>query len=515
MADGDIHPFARKRKPRSIYVARAEADFVKIGITASPLKRLNAVRNGTHASISIAYVASVTGDAGVLERDVHAALKQHRISGEWFKVTSDKAVDAILAAANKLGYPLETTAPDLGPKRNSKHLTANQIERAGPGRYGDGRGLSLIVASADSKKWIYRFTWNHKPTEMGLGSALAVTLKEARENAHDARRLVAQGINPIIARREGRKPKVLTPTFGKCALELIAAKRSEWRSAVHREQWRVTLETFCAPIWNTPVDAIDTAAALGVLQPVWQKTPETASRLRGRIEAVLDAARAKGHIAPNEANPARWKGHLDHLLAKRTRLSRGHHAAMAYKDVPAFIDALSDSPQALALEFLILTAARLGEVLGARWAEIDLAAKVWTIPGARMKAGREHRVPLTGRAVEILERLSEVKCSQFVFPGRHGPLSRSAVVEIVPPGATIHDFRSSFRDWCGNETSVPREIAEQALAHATGDSTERAYRRGDALEKRRLLMDAWAQFCGGATAGNVIQYRRQAATNNS
>jgi integrase len=249
------------------------------------------------------------------------------------------------------------------------------------------------------------------------------------------------------------------------------------------------------------------------LQPVWQATPETASRLRGRIEAVLDAARARGFISANEANPARWKGHLDHLLPKRSQLSRGHHAAMPYAEVPAFIGKLQEqqSVAALALEFAILTAARWGEVQGAGWSEIDLDAKVWTIPGARMKSGREHRVPLPERAVEIVEKMAAIRHSEFLFPGRHGSLSRPPVAELVPAGATIHGFRSSFRDWCGNETSFPREIAEQALAHATGDATERAYRRGDALAKRRALIDAWAQFIAAKSVDNVVMWRPQAA----
>lgn len=276
----------------------------------------------------------------------------------------------------------------------------------------------------------------------------------------------------------------------------------------------MTLETYCKPIWDTPVHAIDTAAVLGVLQPVWQATPETASRLRGRIAAVLDAARARGFIGANIANPARWKGHLDHLLPKRTQLSRGHHAAMPYAEVPAFVATLGNAAtmQAMALEFAILTAARWSEIRGARWSEIDMAGRVWTIPAARMKTGREHRVPLSGRTVEILEKLAETRWSDLVFPGRHGALSRSAVAELVPKEATLHGFRSSFRDWAGEETNFPREVAEGALAHATGDATERAYRRGDALEKRRALMDAWAQFCGQKSVDNVVHMRRQAAS---
>jgi integrase len=288
--------------------------------------------------------------------------------------------------------------------------------------------------------------------------------------------------------------------------------RREWRSEIHAVQWRTTIDDYCGPILDLPVDAIDTQAVLGVLQPVWGRIPETASRLRGRIEAVLNYAKASG-LRSGE-NPAAWRGHLALILPKRQKLFRGHHAAMPYGDLPEFIAKLRDteSIHALALEFLVLTAARSGEVLGAAWDEIDLDAQVWIIPASRMKAGREHRVPLSARALAILERMAEIRTGKLVFPGqrRGRPLSKSALSRLIP-GATIHGFRSSFRDWAGEETSFPREIAEQALAHAAGDATERAYRRGDALEKRRGLMDAWASFCEPAGAGNVVALIRGAA----
>ena len=257
---------------------------------------------------------------------------------------------------------------------------------------------------------------------------------------------------------------------------------------------------------------MDTEAVLGVLQPIWQTTPETASRLRGRIETVLDAARAKGHIARNEANPARWRGHLDKLLSKRQKLTRGHHAAMAFDDVPEFIGKLRERPAiaAMALEFLILTAARSGEVLGARWAEMDMVAKVWTVPAARMKAGREHRVPLAGRALAILDEAVKGRTGEFVFSGQRADKHLSGMAmemllrRMKAASVTVHGFRSSFRDWCGEATSFPREIAEAALAHVSGDATERAYRRGDALEKRRTLMEAWANYCEPTLGSNVV-----------
>ena len=350
---------------------------------------------------------------------------------------------------------------------------------------------------------------------MGLGNA-AVSLAKARDKAAEARKLVAAGVNPIEARREAERIAAGKPTFGQCADALLAAKSSEWRNEKHRAQWKMTLETYASPLWSVPVDAVDTEAVLGVLQPIWQRLPETASRLRGRIEAVLDAARARGQIARNEANPARWRGHLDKLLPKRQKLTRGHHAAMAFDDVPEFIGKLREreATAALALEFLTLTAARSGEVLGARWAEFDLEGKVWVIPAGRMKALREHRVPLSCRALAILDVFAKGKVGEFIFAGQKAgkPLSGMAMEMVLRrmkvESATVHGFRSAFRDWCGEATSFPRELAEAALAHVAGDATERAYRRGDALEKRRGLMETWAGFCEPKAGSNVLSMAR-------
>ena len=270
------------------------------------------------------------------------------------------------------------------------------------------------------------------------------------------------------------------------------------------------------PLRALPVDEIDTAAVLEILKPLWTRVPETASRLRGRIETVLDAARARGLIGPNEANPARWRGHLDKLLPKRQKLTRGHHAAMPFADVPQFMASLRerDAVAALALEFAILTAARSGEVLGARWAEIDFENAIWTVPAARMKGGRMHRVPLSRRALVILKKLHAARTGEFIFPGQRSgkPLSAMAMEMILrrmkADGATVHGFRSSFRDWCGEVSTFPREVAEAALAHVAGDDTERAYRRGDALEKRRELMEAWGAYCE-PKAGNVVSIARR------
>ncbi len=353
-------------------------------------------------------------------------------------------------------------------------LTARAAAGAKPGRYCDGRGLWLLVSPSGARKWVFRFTFAGRVTEMGLGGR-GTTLAEARKKADEARKVIAAGRNPIEARREAERLAAAKPTFGQCADALLAAKASEWRNEKHRQQWAMTLETYAAPLRSRPVDEIDTEAVLGVLQPLWRATPETASRLRGRIEAVLDAARAKGHIPRNEANPARWRGHLDKLLPKRQKLTRGHHAAMAFDDVPEFIGKLREreATAAMALEFLILTAARSGEVLGARWAEFDLESKVWTIPAARMKAGREHRVPLSSRALAILETLAKARTGDFVFPGQRRANRFPAwrwkwCLRRMKVDVTVHGFRSAFRDWCGEATSFPRELAEAALGACRG-----------------------------------------------
>jgi integrase len=323
-----------------------------------------------------------------------------------------------------------------------------------PGRHSDGGGLYLFI-SRDSKavrrRWVFRFAWQGKAREMGLGPASKVSLADARRQALAARSELAKGRDPIEARNTAKKaqnPK----TFGDCALELIAAKEAEWRNAKHRWQWRQTLESFAAPLWVMPVENVALEDILGVLKPIWLEKAETASRLRGRIEAVLDYA--KVHGLRESENPARWRGHLDKLLPKRQRLARGHHPAMPYFEIPAFMVALRqrEAIAALALEFCILTAARSGEVLGARWDEIDLAAKVWTIPAKRMKAAREHRVPLSGCAMAILEKLAEARTGAFVFPShrRGKPLSGMAMMMLLRRmnrnDVTVHGFRSAFRD---------------------------------------------------------------------
>lgn len=372
-----------------------------------------------------------------------------------------------------------------------------------PGRHSDGYGLYLIVTPARTKHYAFLYRREGRSHELGLGSVITTTLAQARQKAADCRALLAQGLDPLEARKSGAERRKNQRTFGECASQLIASKRASWRSHKYYEDWRTSLDRPCALINQLPVVAVDTAAVVQVLQPLWSTKRETATRLRGRIEATLDYAKAIG-LRSGE-NPARWRGHLDVILSKRTNLARAHHSAMAYPEVPQFVQGLraQDTLTLKALEWLILTAARLSEATGATWDEIDCDAAIWTIPAQRMKAGREHRIPLSIAAMGILRDAAEFcTSSQFIFPGRSRgrPLSGSGFRKVLPPGVTIHGFRSAFRDWCGNETNYPRELAEQSLAHAVGNAAEQAYRRGDALEKRRGLMQAWADFCASGNS---------------
>jgi integrase len=326
---------------------------------------------------------------------------------------------------------------------------------------------------------------------MGLGSATAVSLADARDAAADAMRLHQKGVNPIQERR-----KATVPTFGALADEICESLSAGFRNEKHKAQWKMTLREYASAIRSKTVDAVDTQDVLRVLKPIWLEKPETASRLRGRVERVLDAARAKGFRTGE--NPARWRGHLDNLLPKPKKLARGHHPAMPYDHVPNFMGALRErnSNTSRALAFCILTATRSSEALCARWSEIDLEKGTWVIPAERMKAKREHRVPLSTHALTILKDQRKNAEGEFVFPGRQRdkPLSNMALGMLLRrlngSDATIHGFRSSFRDWAGNETTFQREIIETALAHVVGDRTEQAYWRSDALHKRRRLMEA-------------------------
>lgn len=389
--------------------------------------------------------------------------------------------------------------------RQVNKLTARGVATlTAPGRHSDGGGLYLWVDASGAKRWLFLFRWGTVRKEMGLGGLDAVTLAEARAKASAARKLLDAGSDPIQARKDAiaaaEAGPNATPTFGEFAETLIEDIKSGFRNAKHQAQWSSSLKTHAGSLWPLRIDEVGTEHVLDVLKPIWRTKAETASRVRGRIERILDAAKAKGKRIGE--NPARWRGHLDKLLPQRSRLARGHHAAMAYDDVPAFVQSLREreATAARALEFLILTASRTGEIRGAKWNEFDFERGVWTVAADRMKAGRVHRVPLAQRPLDIARSLQQSNTSEFVFAGsrKDRPLSSHAILMLMRrmqmEQYTPHGFRSSFRDWCGEQTAFPREIAEAALAHVVGDETERAYRRRDALEKRRKLMDAWARF---------------------
>jgi integrase len=394
--------------------------------------------------------------------------------------------------------------------RTQNKLTDTECRVASkPGMLGDGGGLYLNVKPSGAKSWAFVWKRDGRRREMGLGAYPAVRLAKARKLAADCREAITEGRDPIAERQ-----KEAEPTFGECADRFLASMESQWRNAKHRAQWRMTLTRYAVPISAMKVSEIGTDDVLRVLNPIWQSLPETASRLRGRIERVLDFAKVRGWRLGE--NPALWRGHLKSILPARQRLTRGHHAAMPYRDVPAFIQQLRglEAMSARALEFLILTAARSGEVLEAKWGEFDLDTGLWTVPAARMKAGKEHRVPLSKPALAVVKSLHQVRISDFVFPGhaKDRPLSNMAFAKLLErmkaDQYTPHGFRSAFRDWAGDATSFPRDVAEQALAHRIGDATERAYRRADALEKRRKLMVAWADYCQAVKGGNVISMAR-------
>lgn len=384
-----------------------------------------------------------------------------------------------------------------------------QSRKLKPGRHSDGGGLYLNVTLSGSRSWLFMWVIAGKRREMGLGSYPAVSLGAARKRAVELREAIAEGRDPLVERQKSSEP-----VFADCAAMFLESMEGQWRNEKHRAQWRMTLDTYCRPISGKLVSQIGIEDLLQVLTPIWQEKHETASRLRGRIERVLDYARARGWRTGE--NPALWRGHLKSILPARQKLKRGHHAAMPYSQVPAFFERLeANAPEAMAaraLQFLILTAARSGEVLEAVWDEFDLEQGIWTIPAHRMKAGREHRVPLTAKALAILQPLGETRLSDYVFPGlRPGrPLSGMAMAMLMrrmkEDQYTVHGFRSAFRDWAGEETAFPREIAEAALAHTIGDATERAYRRGDALEKRRKLMQAWVEYLATNPGSNVIGF---------
>ena len=391
--------------------------------------------------------------------------------------------------------------------RDVGRLSARTVEtRKKPGYYSDGGGLYLKVSGGAGRSWVFRYRVAGKLREMGLGSEHSISLADARQAAAECRKLRLRGSDPIEVRRQERTQAKLgaaSMTFRQCAERYIAAHQAGWRNAKHTSQWRNTLATYAFPVFgDLPVQAIDVGLVMKVVEPLWPTKTETASRLRGRIENVLDWALARGYRQGD--NPARWRGHLDNLLPRRSRVQKvEHHAALSYDEVGAFIEVLQrqEGVAAMALEFCILTATRTSETIGARWQEVDLGEAIWMIPADRIKAGKEHRVPLSKPAVAILQKLAVARSSDFVFPGgKPGrPLSNMALLALLRrmerPDLTVHGFRSAFRDWAAERTNFPREVCEMALAHTIGDKVEAAYRRGDLFSKRRQLMEAWARYC--------------------
>lgn len=392
--------------------------------------------------------------------------------------------------------------------RQSNKLTARKVATLKePGRYGDGAGLWLQIGAEGGKSWLFRYALNGRSRMMGLGPISLVSLSEAREIALKQRKFLLAGMDPLFERETKRKDDRLTEaktiTFEIAAARYIEAHKAGWKNAKHLAQWENTLSSYAHPkIGSLPVAGVDTGLILSVLEPIWNAKPETAARLRGRIEVVIDWATARGFRQGD--NPARWRGHLDKLLPARSKIQRRqHHNALAYSDLPSFFESLAKREEAAAraLELTILTAARTGEIIGARWGEFDLQGKVWTVPNERMKAGKEHRVPLTETALKILKSLRSGNIDEFVFLGRKKGkhLSNMAMLALLKrmgrSDFTVHGFRSSFRDWAAESTNYPGEVAEQALAHSIANKVEAAYRRGDLFEKRKRLMRDWAAFC--------------------
>ncbi|CRI66642.1 tyrosine-type recombinase/integrase [Thiocapsa roseopersicina] len=397
--------------------------------------------------------------------------------------------------------------------RNIHRLTDRQVKNATQ-PIGDGGNLWLYP-EGHARLWVFRYSNAGKQREMGLGGYPAVTLAEARQRAAEARELRRQGIDPIEHRAQAlaheNAPEVV-PTFTQAAAAFIRLNRHGWNNRKHARQWTATLKTYARPILgNRPVDKVTTEHILTVLKPIWTTKTETAKRVQGRIENILDFAAARQWRDP--ANPARWRGHLDKLLPKPTKVKTvRQQPALPYQDVGAFLVELRrlTSVSARALELLILTACRTGEVLGAQWTEIDLPARVWTIPAARMKGNREHRVPLSDAAMAVIETLPRIVNHPYVFPGaKHGrPLSNMALLQVMRGlgygvggtrgDAVPHGFRSSFRDWAGEVSSFPNHVCEMALAHVIGNKAEKAYRRGDLFDKRRAMMQQWADWCAAS-----------------
>lgn len=401
--------------------------------------------------------------------------------------------------------------------RKINKLTPREVaSKTTPGLYNDGAGLYLQVGPTGGKSWLLRYMIANKAKNMGLGAVHTISLAEAREQAQAARKLLLQGIDPVEEKRKRlgalRSADAKTLTFDECAAKYIASHRTGWKNPKHAEQWVSTLAAYASPHFgNLPVNAVDTGLVLAALEAIWQGKSETATRVRGRIESVLNWATVRGYRKGE--NPARWKGHLDTLLPARSKVAKvQHHAALPYSEMGAFFAELKQQPGtgALALVFTILTAARTGEVIGAQWNEIDLTNARWTIPAGRMKAEREHVIPLSGYALKLLKNLPCEDGNPFVFIGtRQGRgLSNMAMLEVLRrmerSDLTVHGFRSTFRDWAGETTAYPREVIEHALAHQIKDKAEAAYQRGTLLDKRAKLMQAWADYCDKKPGKTVV-----------
>lgn len=377
--------------------------------------------------------------------------------------------------------------------RGEKRLSARQVVTLGAGMHADGAGLYLQVTAAGTRSWIYRYQLQGRRREMGLGPAPLISLAAAREMAEAQRRLVATGTDPIDARRAGRA--TVGRTWGEAVDDFIVARKAEWKNSAQAEQWEQSLRDH-GPSRDMLVVALDTPAVLAVLRKVWTTKTETATRIRGRIERIWSAERVAGHVSGE--NPARWRGHLDALLPRATKLRKvRNHPAMPYAELPAFWVRLCerDGIARRALRFAILTAARTSEVTRATWAEFDLEAKVWTRPPEHMKAAKEHAVPLSAEAIACLNGLPRTAPP---FPLSENGMRALLQIDLQQPGVTVHGFRSTFRDWAGETTHHPREVIEHALAHLIKDKAEAAYARGTLLAKRRTLMEDWAAYCSSA-----------------
>ena len=399
-------------------------------------------------------------------------------------------------------------------------LTALAVDRAKRrGYYGDGGGLFLQVSASGAKSWVFRFKEFGRLREMGLGPTHTVSLAEARQKALECRKLRLDGCDPIEIRKAGRAQARLDAakamTFKECAESYIASHKAGWRNPKHAAQWPATLGTYVYPVFGgLPVQAVDVGLVMRALEPIWTAKPETAGRVRGRVESVLDWATSRGYRQGE--NPARWRGHLENLLPKKAKVHRvEHHAALPYAEIGTFMAELhlQEGIAARALGFAILTVARTGEVIGARWSEIDLESRLWAVPAERMKGGRVHRVPLSEATIAVLDAMKTIRHGDCVFPGGRagGPISNMAMTMTLRRmgrgDLTVHGFRSSFRDWAAERTGFPAEVAEMALSHVVSDKVEAAYRRGDLFAKRRQLMDAWAKFCAApAPSGKVVSF---------